>query len=366
MGPEGFADVSRTPGFSALQDSFHLPPEQPLDHALLAEYVADPRHTKYLENKDYLQYLKMHKVMVGVSGAQQLESLGDSMAQQYLPRFKDAAAWAYVEAGLMNTDLSTVERVGKVTEAERQWSEALGIEAQIQSSEYSAVFDEPDTQYRLALALAYAPLIKSIIIGNVTDTIRHQAMYDTAQFAELVSNEITRYSEVGDRATTNGFIGLAHELNALLALHYLDDPRYIPLPSTARADTGYFHANQTHDLMIIHQHWGQIRKVVPIEIKSRPSQRDRQRYKALLVRGKMHLTIAGVDPRKTSQSFAHHVAGTATLEDTVAIERISTDLREMLRLYQQGVTPEKLAVNSLTSFMESSLLKQAHPEIAAS
>jgi len=43
---------------------------------------------------------------------------------------------------------------------------------------------------------------------------------------------------------------------------------------------------------------------------------------------------------------------------------MSTDIREMLRLYQQGVIPESLAVHSLTKFQRSRSLEKAHPEIA--
>lgn len=356
--------VDRLPGFNALQESLHAQPDHDLDVAQLAPYVENPTHKKYLENDTYHAYLKMHKVAVNASGAQELLKLGETLSNEYMPQLKDAAAWAYSESGLLDTSASTVERIQRVTTAEQLWGEALKTEAHIQSSEYSAVFIEPDAQYRIALALAYTPLVKSIIIGNVTDSVREQVFEDTVQFAQAVSSEITRYSEVNDRSMVNGFVGLAHELNALMALLHLDDPRYIPMPATARADSGYYHRDQTHDIMLVNQHWGTIKKVLPIEIKSRPSQRDRKRYKALLVRGKMHLTADGVDPRLTAQSFYNHQIDEASMQDEVDIEKISTDLREMLRLYQKGVTPQSLAVNSLTRFYDSADLNKKYPEIA--
>lgn len=352
------------PGFHALQESLHNQPEARLDEARLEPFVQNTSHKKYLENETYHRYLKMHKVAVNSSGARELYMIGEELSGEYMPQYKDAAAWAYAESGLLDTSASTVERIRRVSLAEQQWSEALDTESQLQSTEYSALFTEPDTQYRLAIALAYAPLIKSVIVGNVTPGVRRQVLADTTLFSAEISEQISRYGSVGDREMVNGFIGLAHELNALMALLYLDDPRYVPFPSTARADSGYYHPQQTHDIMVINQHWGTIKKVIPMEIKARPSRRDRMRYKALLVRGKMHLTAEGVDPRMTSQSFHRYQQGEATLQDTIDIEKISTDLREMLRLYQKGVTPESLAVNSITRFYNSKELDQRYPEIA--
>lgn len=357
--------VDGLPGFNALQSSLHTQPDYSLDVNQLAPYIENSTHKKYLENDAYNSYLKMHKVAVNASGAQELLKLGEALSVEYMPQLKDAAAWAFSESGLHDTSASAVERMRRVTAAEHLWEDALKTEAQIQSSEYSAVFVEPDTQYRIALALAYTPLMKSIIVGNVTDSVREQVFNDTVLFAQAISQEVTRYSEVGDRTMANGYTDLAHELNALMALLYLDDPRYIPMPASARADSGYYHRNQTHDIMLINQHWGTIKKVLPIEIKARPSSRDRKRYKSLLVRGKMHLTADGVDPRLTAQSFSHYLNKEASLQDLVDIEKISTSLREMLRLYQKGVTPDSLAVNSLTRFYDSVDLNKIYPEIAA-
>ena len=353
------------PGFHALQESFQNQPEVLLDSERLAPFVEEPSHKKYLENDVYHRYLKMHKVAVNSSGAKELFEIGAELSGEYMPQYKDAAAWAYAESGLLDRSASTVERVRRVSLAERQWSEALEIEAQLQSTEYSAIFTEPDTQYRLAIALAYTPLMKSVIVGNVTSGVRKQVLEDTTLFGAEIAEQITRYGDAGNREMVNGFIGLSHELNALTALLYMDDPRYVPFPSTARADSGYYHPQQTHDIMVLNQHWGTIKKVIPIEIKARPSRRDRLRYKSLLVRGKMHLTAEGVDPRMTARSFARLQHDEASLQDIVDIEKISTDLREMLRLYQKGVTPESLAVNSMTRFYSSKELDRRYPEIAA-
>lgn len=385
-----FSHPAKTPGFDALQSSFHDLPQTALNDGKLAPYVENSSHYAYLQNAAFHQYLKIHKVAVNASGAKELVALGEQLETEYMPRFKDAAAWAFTEAGLMDTTLSTLERVNLVSRAEALWEEALMTEGRIQSSEYSAVSPDIEGQYRLALSLAYTPLMKSIIVGSVTTAVRHQALVDTVQFSGAVSNEITRYESVGDMYTARGLIGLQHELNALSALLYIDDPRYIPFPSTARADTGYYHRGQTHDIMVVNQHWGSVKKIIPVEIKAKPSRKDRRRYQSLLVRGKMHLTISGHDPRETSALFQRVILGEdepatwvasdgysaestytdervplPSVRDVMDADRMATDLREMLRLYQMGDRPESIAVNSLTKFHKSKPLDKAHPEIAA-
>ena len=364
MERSGFVSDASSHGFSALQRALREEYDGSHNDEAAVPFVEDTFHRKYLENNAFHRYLKMHKVTTGVSGAKELQALAGELEDEHMPTYKDAAAWAYAEAGLIDTSLGSLERVRLIGKAEGLWEEALTTQIRLQSGEYAETFHEPSAAYRYALPLVFSPLMKSVIVGNVTDTIRAQAFGETVSFATATAHEIHKYNELGDRASKSMFVGLAHELNALATLLYLDDPRYIPMPSTARADTGYYHPTQTHDIMVLNQHWGTIRKVIPIEIKAKASLRDRRRYKSLLIRGKMHLAMTSADPTETAAAYGRLSAGRPTIDDMVGVERIATDIREMLRLYQQGVTPESLAVNSLTKFQRSSSLERAHPEIA--
>ena len=360
----GFALGVNLPGFDALQAAINETTAVPLDTEALAPFVAESAtHRTYLENEAFDRYLRMHKVVPGISGAQELFALGEALEHTQLPVHIDAAAWAYAESGLVDTSLTTVERVRRVAKAETLWEKALRTELTLEESEYSDAFNEPSAAYRYALPLVFTPLIKSVIVGNVTKNIRQQALTDTVAFASAAAHEIDRYDEAGRTHERSMFNGLLHELNALTTLLSIDDPRYVPLPSTARADTGYYHPAQTHDIMIINHHWGTMRKVIPIEIKAKASARDRRRYQSLIIRGKMHLATESTDPRETAALFARVMSGEASSRDMVTAERIATDVRELLRLYQQGITPECLAVRSLTRFQQSASLARAHPEI---
>ncbi len=361
----GFASDAKMPGFDTLSESLNNPNHTPINtEALIPFQALEASHKTYLENEVYHRYLRMHKVALGVSGAKELQVIGRQLENESAPLYLDAAAWAYAEAGLTDTSIGAVERVAAVTRAEELWMQALQTNIALQADGEMEFFDDPVDSYRYALPLAFSPLMKSIIVGNVTPAIRQQALKDTISFAAASAEEIEQYFAAGDVSKASTFVGLLHELNALATLLYLDDPRYIPMPSTARADTGYYHREQTHDIMVINQHWGKIQKIIPIEIKSKASGRDRRRYKALLVRGKMHLAVRGHNPIETARSYQSLLEGTASIDDMVDTERMATDLREMLRLYQQGYTPQSLAVKSLTRFHKSASLEKAHPEIA--
>lgn len=359
-----FASKQILPAYDTLTDSFQENAEGQIVYGEIEPYLCEYAHAEYLKNDTFHRYLKMHKVAPGTSGLKIIRSIGDELKDEYMPTLKDAAAWAYAESGMFDTSLSTVERVDLVTKAEELWTLAVKREIGLQTSEYGQYFDEPDSPYRLALPLAYAPLMKSIIVGNVTAEVRQQALRDTVSMASEVSSEIERYENAGIISSKNMFVGLSHELNALSTFLYLDDPRYIPMPSTSRADTGYYHRAQTHDIMIINQHWGTVKKIIPIEIKAKARMRDRRRYKSLIIRGKMHLATSPENDSETTTAYVNMLNGVATVADIVDIERIATETREMLRLYQQGSTATELALRSLTRFQQSKNLERAYPEIA--
>jgi len=351
-------------GYATLQELQQYEPDQMLDNEQVMPYVENPSHLKYLENPDYHRYLKIHKVALGISGYRELRSIGAALENEYMPRYLDAAAWAYAEAAIFDSRQPINDRLELLVSAEGLWTTALEREIQLETTEYSAVFDEFDTSYRLATSLAFTPLMESIIRGDVTPEARQEVLFDITAIANDVSVQMGRCIQNGNKTEVNGYSGLLHELNALSALLHNDDPRYVPMPATARADSGYYHREQTHDISIINQHWGKVKKVLPVEIKASPSLRDRRRYRALVIRGKMHLTPDGVDPRKTTDIFYKHARSEANLTEVLTAERLSRDVQDMLRLYQKGGSPDRLALDSLTRFYDSQKVADVYPGLA--
>jgi hypothetical protein len=356
-------DYQPLPGSDALKTAYIFNPNRPLPYKAMSRYLAEGAHRKYLENPAYNRYIHMHKVVVGESGATALIDLADELESEVMPTFLNAAGWAYAEAGLASPSSSAVDRIALINKAETMWQRGLVNGVSIGELYDSRYLYGENEGHRTALNLAFAPLLKSIIVGSVSPEVMKRVFRDTTEIARDSRLSLDRAYINNDTDTAAHHRGFLFEASALMAMLYIDDPRYVPLPATARADTGYFHREQTHDISVINQHWGEIRKVIPVEIKSKASNRDKRRYRALIIPGKMRLSIDGVDPRDTVDAFYDLVHGQATTRQSMEIERLSTQVREMLRLYQQGVTPEGLAVNSLTRFHDAKSVAMAFPEL---
>jgi hypothetical protein len=352
------------PGIDALKSAGHSDSQDMLGEDVIEPYLSKDAHWRYLDNPSFHEYVRMSKVIVDTDGAQKLIEIADDLANETMPRFLDAAGWAYAEAGLALSDDSAGHRVQLITAAERIWHRALTNDLDLGRRYQERWTLNEDMSHRLALNLAFAPLIKSIIVGNVAESVRSSVMQDTVSIAADSIRVLDATHARGDIGASGHHQGFLFEANGLMALLYMNDARYVPLPSTARADTGYYFASQTHDISIINQHWGEIRKVIPVEIKSRSTRKDRQRYKALLIRGKMHLSVNNYDPRTTVRAFQEIANGTASVKEINSIEAISNQLRNMLRLYQQGVTPEGFAIDSLTRFHDTNKVAEVYPELS--
>lgn len=352
------------PGSDALKIAPLFQPNRPLPYRSMRRYYKEGGHRAHLENDVYDQYLQMPKVMVSEDGVEDLREIGQQLEAEELPTYLEAAGWAYAEAGLASQSLSTVERVALVAKAEKMWAHSL-VNAVSIGETYESSYPYDDNEgHRAALNLAFAPLMKSVIVGNVRPGAMQKALLDTAEIAHDSRLSLARAYENNDIDAASFHKGFLFEASALMALLYMEDPRYVPLPATARADSGYYHRDQTHDVSIINQHWGEIKKVIPVEIKSMASQRDKRRYKALIVSGKMRLSVGGVDSSDTADAFYGIAHGTASPEQIAAIEQLSTQLREMLRLYQQGMSVDGVAKGGLTHFHDSRAAAKRYPELS--
>lgn len=346
------------PGFEKARSSYVSDRE-------LETYVGERSDLVYLKHPAFHQYIKMHKVALGISGSQELVVLADTLAEENMPRYLDAAASAYAEVGLFNASLTAVQRVAFVQKAEEQWRRASDAWEDISHRDASGTILDAAEPDRFALNIAMTPVMKSFIAGNVTKDILATSLENTVQVGERVSRALSRAAITKTMDDVASYVGVLHEINALSSLMYLDDVRYVPLPATARADTGYYHREQTHDISIINHHWGDVRKVIPVEVKSKASVRDKRRYQALILRGKMHLTPNNVyDPRVTNKLYAKVLDGEATLTECAMVEQMSTTVRDLLRLYQQGVSAESVAMRSLTKFHDTAVVAKQYPELA--
>lgn len=314
-------------------------------------------------NSAYRAYHDMHKVYVGQKSAPKLIDLAENLKKEPLPEAKDSAAWAYAEASLVSADTDTDMRLSWVDEACEIWQETMGIQDAINHSSDRLWMHEDSTTYRYATSIAFRPLIESFIRGNVTEEALERTFNDVLALGQHAGLQRHLAQEAGSIVVAKDLIGYEHEINAMLAILHMNDPRYICLPSSARAGSGLTHAEQTHDIVVINQHWGKLLDAAPVEIKAKPTTRDIRRYKALIVRGKMHLGSPGkYDPKYAREAFAATYEQTHTQEQAQMVSDVEATVKELLQLYRSG--QKDGASSSLTRYRDKSTLFKVRPEVS--
>jgi hypothetical protein len=348
-------------GYDALRP--HNPPNS-ID-ILLEAARSYPDHFSYLDHEVYNKYLHIHKVFVGNSGGRELQAIAQSLDQEILPRFLDAAGWSYAESALVQDEVPHTVRSDLVDHAQSSWERALYAQGAIVQSGVEEMIKDT-TSFRLALNLAYTPILHALVDGDVTEQVIEKTYADVLAISQLSIVQRELALREGNMGAVGDFLGFEHECNAMLAILYLKDVRYIPLPSSSRADSGYFHSEQAHDIIVLNQHWGKIKKVIPMEVKARASMRDKKHYNALIVRGKMHLSVTGKhDPIHTLNAFGAVYEGQASNDDIAMVEHATVTIKDLLRLYQKGEQrSETKRLKTVTKFYNVARVAEFYRELA--
>lgn len=314
---------------------------------------------------DYEAYLKIHKVLVGTATAQKLEKIHLSLRNEKLPRYLSAAGWAAAEAALVQPERSASYRNSLLEDANDCWLRALEqqLEWNIGDKPHLIEYSAP---FHFALDIAHLPLLQAMVSGDVTGAVRQDVALDVLNIAEANTIQLQLATNEGIRAGISDHTGVGHECNALLAFHSLDSAGLFAIPSSARADSGHHHPYQTHDILVIQQNWGTIQEMTPVEIKSKASQRDRERYRALLVRGKMHLSITGkYSPDHTLRAFSAFFNDTQTPQDRKITDHARQTMLDLYWLYKKGGRLADFASNdSSCQYRDATSVHIAYPEVA--
>lgn len=346
------SEHDRLEGYESLRPTQEREPAQPYEG--------------FSPNQHYAAYMNMHKVFVGQSGGRKLIAISAELENEWLPDYLNAGGWAAAEAGLVCDDLPSSERMNLLTRAEECWQKAMINQDALDNDPSKAYLSEPTGQFRMALNLAFTPMMKSIVAGNVTKKIREKTFADTLAIAQLSAVQLALASRNANIDAVGEHLGFGHECNALLALLYINDPNNLPLPSTYRAGSGYEYRSQTHDITVINQHWGEVHRILPAEIKSAASYRDKQRYKALIVRGKMHLTVPGKhQPIETADAFGRCFEGNPSDDDIRIVEHATSTIKELFSLYQKGDCPDEFKrIRTQTKFHTNDKLAEKYKEFS--
>ncbi|HEX8227259.1 MAG TPA: hypothetical protein VF572_05320 [Candidatus Saccharimonadales bacterium] len=315
----------------------------------------------FTPNAAYEDYLKMHKVIVGPRGAERLEDIFETLSNETMPRYLAAAGWAAAEAALVLNDRPVEDRMEMLEAGVDCWSRA--VEAQQQMNDSCVPYlDEPAYPHRLALDIACAPLFAGVIQGEWDPEVGIEVFEDCLNIAQDNAVQLNLAAREGNFEGVAAHVGLGYECNALLAFNKTQSEDWFVAPSTVRSDSGYHHPKQTHDLQVVQHFGGELQSVTPVEIKASASARDRNRFRALLVRGKMHLSVEGkFTPEATLEAIAASYEGNATDEEMLIDECIGERVIDMILRYRAGAAISDLGTGrSVTVFHEGDKVSEKY------
>ncbi len=316
-------------------------------------------------NTAFERYLKMHKVLLGKAGAEELCAIHQTLKSERMPRFLAVAGWSAIEASMVAEVGTQSERARILNEGAECLHETLRIERSAQRNNQE-LLAEDSAPNRTAFAIASIPLIEDMISGDITKQTRKKVFEDQLSIAQYTLLQSHLASKDGNREAVADYRGFGHECNAILALNRRLSATWFAMPSSYRSNTGYYHREQTHDISVINQRWGKIHSILPVEIKARTQTRDKRRYKALLVRGKMHLSPPNSHAlQDTTQAIAAVYNQEASKEQQEIATTVTDTFEGMIRRYHDGhVLGEVASRNTATLFRDNDSVIRSFPGLA--
>lgn len=320
---------------------------------------------EFAANPAYEKYLRMQKVLVGRSGAEEVEQIYHGLKNELLPTYLAAAGSAAIEASLVRTDKPVDVRLGLLRGAAGCLIRAIRNQRALDTLGEEH-FKDTVVAHRVALDLATLPLLEGIVFGAVRPATSKQVYEDCLNVAQSNAVQINLAKRSQNIQALGDHVGVGYECNALLAFNRIQSNTWFMIPALGRADSGYHHRQQTHDMLVVHQKWGEIQSMTPVEIKASASRRDRERYKALLVRGKMHLSVEGRhQPETTLAALSATHEGTANVVEEHDTNTVTHNITGMVRDYYAGEDLIEVASpRSRLKFHDNSVVVLNHAGLA--
>lgn len=284
-------------------------------------------------------YLRINKVLVGGYGSLQLEEMAEKLENEKAVSLEalHIQGWMFAEASLAGSDVfSWEERTAMIEKAQDAFSGAISLNGRCKNGNnlYTS------RRYRIALAMAHLPLIQAIVDGDVTKQVQYSVTEDVFSIARTIDQD--------DR----GLYGLSHELSMLGLIHMMKDPRYVGIPSTYRSDNGVHKKQQTHDISLIKQHFGKVRQIQPIEVKSLVSDDCRKQYWSTLLSSREIIPSEHGDPNIFNESMAavFFDKANATPKQQMDVNIATSALVSTLKSYRTTGKPAGCNMKTTTRF----------------
>lgn len=302
----------------------------------LARRTNRSEYLDYLENPSYAAYMQMDKSFAG-SDVNMLMDVGDTLSTESAVEYLSTAGWAHAEAALAADNYPADFRHFLLDEANTSWLMAQHRQQEFNQEDELTGDHFSEQSMRLRLALAFIPLFHAMIDGDITKQVRAQLYEEILDIAALNASALQEImSELG-KEKAGPQIGLAHELNAILAVNRLMSPTLIAMPSTAKGGNGMYQPADTHDIDLLHLQWGDIMGITTLESKAKPRDRHYGRYNAAIVNGRVHLYVKnGKSPVDTVMLFLKEYDGVLSGPEYRNLEEMTDTIVHLARHQQQS------------------------------
>lgn len=259
----------------------------------------------------------------------------DALAGSTKDYDQNLTGWMYAESSLNFDASDPYTRILLAHESTHHWKSAY--EKAYQRDEQSATYSPDDVPSMSLLHaetnLAVSDLILGIAEGDVTKEQRLATYSKLLHIAARGQNAYQHFMNIrSNNANGSPYSGFINEINAMLIINRLMSTSLLALPSLPRSDEGSLYRRDTHDIQVLHTHWGEIRHVQPVEVKLTPQQHHYERYKAAIVGGSVHLyPDNNKDPAWLTQLLIEEYRGVAEAHDIRTLDAITNRVVHAIR-----------------------------------
>lgn len=321
-----------------------------------------------LENESngvFNRYIAMHKIIVGQRGARQLVDISTALVDTDTPDHLVAAGWAATEAALVlgRSDEEAKEQLTRI--AKKSWVRAVQYQRWINGQPMHPLNDTA-LIYRAATNIAFLPVYEELINGGVRRSTLNAVNKDVLNIAQIAGAHGWVASRDQDIEAVSGLRGVGYELNGILAYNYRSNGRWFAMPAIARADSGVYHPEQTHDLLVVRQDNDGITDAIPIEMKATASRRQRARYASLLVRAKLHMALPGKHhPDQVLDAITAEYEDTADSRQHQLFLKASQTIFNMVGAYLEGEPRRNIASQrGAVQFRHNDVVRRRFPGLS--
>lgn len=334
-------------------DSLFVPPEE----------MQRPIHDQ--DNEAFNSYIAIHKVFVGRHGANVLLGLLPQLQATQTPDHLMAAGWAAAEAGLI-LGAQDQEISGDLFDtAHNAWLRATAHQRWINLQEDHPLVDF-GLEFRSAVDIAFLPVFRELSLGMIQNRTLRSVYTDVLNIAQVAGVRAHLAEQTEETKAVGEMRGVRYEINGLLGYNRKRSGEWFAVPALSRSDSGVYHSDQTHDMVVIHHNRGEITRVVPVEMKSYASRRQRARYSSLLVRSKLHLALPGREhPEQVLAALTADYEDRATEVDKELVAKVSQTLYDMVGSYLRGEPRnEPVGRHGPAWFRDKRHVTRRHPGLA--